>query len=245
MKATLAIVALSTLAMVANADVGTYLCCRANALRASHNLPVLKWSNELHKIATAHSNEQSQYKQMTHNGFTSQTASLSDRLNNFCSWSFQYAEENIAAGFPTPNDVADAWEHSPEHFENIVNNRITVCGAGVSNDGQYFTQNFALPASNANEVFVELDCSNLNQVSKVPIPRADDITTTTTSSYQSVIASVPSSPAPTVTYQTGGSVNPSPSSTPITSSPGGKKCPKKRCSKCKRNASKRRRALAF
>lgn len=47
------------------------------------------------------------------------------------------AEENIAAGQPTPQEVVNAWINDPPHRQNILNAEVTQIGVGYAQGGTY------------------------------------------------------------------------------------------------------------
>ncbi|MFY4775113.1 CAP domain-containing protein [Metabacillus sp. RGM 3146] len=54
--------------------------------------------------------------------------------------SYQYAGENIAMGYCTPQDAVSGWMHSEDHRENILRKTFTKIGTGY--DQYYWTQMF-------------------------------------------------------------------------------------------------------
>lgn len=115
-----------------------------NVERAKHSLSALSWSDELAKVARAHSQD------MLSRNFFSHTnpdgKSPFDRIKA-SGISYRSAGENIAAGQRTPEEVVEAWMNSDGHRANILNSSYTKLGVGyVSGNGAYgtyWTQNFA------------------------------------------------------------------------------------------------------
>jgi uncharacterized protein YkwD len=93
------------------------------------------------------SERQSWYMAFTHNfshfGWGGSTFQARARVAGYQ----QAAGENIAWGYPTAQEVMDAWMASPGHRANILNCAMRSVGAGVtySSDGTpYYTQVFGL-----------------------------------------------------------------------------------------------------
>ena len=72
--------------------------------------------------------------------------SPSDRISK-AGYNWSYAGENIAAGYPSPEDVMDGWLDSPGHCQNIMLPNFTEIGVGYFHDpadsfGHMWTQAF-------------------------------------------------------------------------------------------------------
>lgn len=81
--------------------------------------------------------------------------------------------ENIAAGYPTPEDVVKGWMNSPGHRANILSPKFTEMGVGLVSGGgaygSYWAEEFgARPDTTLNFVPLPLDDS---------APAADDTDT--------------------------------------------------------------------
>jgi uncharacterized protein YkwD len=59
-------------------------------------------------------------------------------------YTFSYAGENIAQGYPTPEAVMAGWMSSDGHCSNIMSPNYTEIGVGYY-DGAYWTQTFGRP----------------------------------------------------------------------------------------------------
>ena len=55
---------------------------------------------------------------------------------------YNYAGENIATGYATPDAVVTAWMNSAGHRANILSSNFTRMGIGYVEDGNYWTQWF-------------------------------------------------------------------------------------------------------
>ena len=67
-----------------------------------------------------------------------------DRMQS-AGYSFSTAGENIATGYPSPQDVVDGWLESDGHCANIMNPDFEEIGVGYYPGGDYghlWTQNF-------------------------------------------------------------------------------------------------------
>jgi uncharacterized protein YkwD len=117
-----------------------------NAERKKEDVAVLKWSDELSKIARAHSENMARQKKMDH---VLDGKSPFDRIKA-TGMTYYYAGENVAWG---PDNVGIpavmvGWMNSEKHRENILSKDFTDIGIGIARnaDGQiYFTQVFAKP----------------------------------------------------------------------------------------------------
>lgn len=71
---------------------------------------------------------------------------MADRLGQAGYQGWTAIAENIAAGYPTPEDVVAGWMASPGHRENLLSPRYTEIGIGLANGGgrygTFWTQNF-------------------------------------------------------------------------------------------------------
>jgi uncharacterized protein YkwD len=115
-----------------------------NAERGRAGLAPLVRATELDSAAQKHS------QSMADNGFFSHTgldgSSPFDRMRRE-GYSFVNAGENIAAGFPAPQAVMDAWMNSPGHRSNILQAAFTEIGIGIAartgtSGPIYWTQDF-------------------------------------------------------------------------------------------------------
>ncbi|KAI9293896.1 hypothetical protein K502DRAFT_279006, partial [Neoconidiobolus thromboides FSU 785] len=114
------------------------MICRVNKLRRSEGKKDIALDSRLMTAAQKHSEAQLEHKQMTHEGFTPETKSFSDRfkLENF---PITGGGENCAAGQKTVEQVMQSWINSPGHHANLVSD----CGCfGFGRAGDYWTQAF-------------------------------------------------------------------------------------------------------
>jgi uncharacterized protein YkwD len=99
--------------------------CLINHKRRSRGLPALRTSWRLNRSAqrwTSH---------MVATGAFSHGRNFADRITA-AGFSWAYAGENIATGFPTPRSVVAAWMASRGHCQNILDPNYTFVGTGVS-----------------------------------------------------------------------------------------------------------------
>ncbi|WAA13162.1 CAP domain-containing protein [Fervidibacillus halotolerans] len=79
---------------------------------------------------------------MVNNKYFSHTSpvygSFFDLLDHF-GIDYTYAGENLAYGFPTPEQVVSAWMNSEGHRKNILNPKYTHIGIGYVSTGHYWT----------------------------------------------------------------------------------------------------------
>ena len=105
--------------------------CRALALDA-----------RLSRAAQAHSIDMAKRRYFSHTSLDGRTFAQRIRAKGY---NGSIIGENIAAGYPTPKAVMDAWMKSPGHKANILNCRYTAIGVGSAVGGPYryyWTQDF-------------------------------------------------------------------------------------------------------
>ena len=83
--------------------------------------------------------------------FSPEGEDVGDRVHK-ARFAYRKAGENVASGQPTIDAVMDAWVHSPEHYENLIDPEYQLIGigfaAGPTRDGSYrflWVQVFAQP----------------------------------------------------------------------------------------------------
>ena len=103
-----------------------------NLARVEEGLPPLKLNEALREAARGHARDMAENDFFNHIG--SDGSTLVDRINrvNYPNW--LYAAENIAAGFPTPDGVVQAWLNSPSHRVNIMHPDLKEIGVGYAYD---------------------------------------------------------------------------------------------------------------
>ena len=94
----------------------------------------VSWNDLLEKAAKNHSDDMSNKKYFSHIGTDGSDAgarmlSAGYKWTNFA--------ENIGMGYPTEQDVIDAWLHSPGHCKNIMNKSYKEIG--IANVNGYWT----------------------------------------------------------------------------------------------------------
>jgi uncharacterized protein YkwD len=115
-----------------------------NAERKKKDLPVLKPSPLLIKVARAHSANMAKQGKMAHE---------LDGKNPFqrlkeAGYTYFFAGENVAAGLDELDEVMKGWMESEPHRKNILSEKFTEIGVGVARDKKgepYFTQVFGKP----------------------------------------------------------------------------------------------------
>ncbi|HEY1387247.1 MAG TPA: CAP domain-containing protein [Ktedonobacterales bacterium] len=124
---------------------------RTNAYRRQFNCPPLRENAQLDQAAFAHSQDMAVHNYFDHNSPSGQTPW--DRIHA-AGYQFSMAAENIAAGYPTPEAVIDAFfnETPPNdgHRRNLLNCALRDVGFAYyyqpgSKYGSYWTQDFATP----------------------------------------------------------------------------------------------------
>ena len=124
---------------------------RTNAYRSQFNCPPLRENAQLDQAAFAHSQDMALHGYFDHNSPSGQTPW--DRMHA-AGYQFSLAAENIAAGYPTPEAVIDAFFHETPpndgHRRNLLNCALRDVGFAYyyqkgSAYGSYWTQDFATP----------------------------------------------------------------------------------------------------
>jgi uncharacterized protein YkwD len=99
--------------------------CLINKQRSSRHLPALTEQSQLERSAQGWTN-----KMVTHDDFTHGAAFWTRIQATGFDW--QFAGENIASGFATPQQVVTAWMGSEGHCRNILDPQYLSVGTGVS-----------------------------------------------------------------------------------------------------------------
>ena len=110
-----------------------------NRERAANGLSALRLDDTLSRYAAVKSQD------MHDNGYFSHTSptygSPFDMMKSF-GITYNYAGENIAMGYSSPDAVVTAWMNSAGHRANILSANFTTMGLGYVADGGYWTQWF-------------------------------------------------------------------------------------------------------
>jgi uncharacterized protein YkwD len=115
-----------------------------NAERKKNELPALKPSPLLFKVARAHSANMARQGKMEH---VLDDKTPFQRIKG-AGYQYYYAGENIAAGDAPVEEIFKAWMQSEKHRENILNKNFTEIGLGIVPDKKgylYYTQVFGKP----------------------------------------------------------------------------------------------------
>ena len=135
----------------AAASFASRALARTNAYRSQFNCPPLRENAQLDQAAFSHSQDMALHGYFDHNSPSGQTPW--DRMHA-AGYQFSMAAENIAAGYPTPEAVIDAFFHETPpndgHRRNLLNCALRDVGFGYyyrqgSVYGSYWTQDFATP----------------------------------------------------------------------------------------------------
>lgn len=110
-----------------------------NQQRTQHGLKPLKVNLALSKMARDKSQDMANKHYFSHQSPT--YGSPFDMMKEY-GISFSSAGENIAEGQQTPQEVVNAWMHSPGHRANILNSSYTEIGVGYVANGNIWTQDF-------------------------------------------------------------------------------------------------------
>ncbi|MGK2899793.1 MAG: CAP domain-containing protein [Burkholderiaceae bacterium] len=93
----------------------------------------LRWSASLAAVAAQQSREMAELNRMGHRD--SQNRGLTERLAAM-GYRFSTAAENVAVGYPSLDEVVDAWIDSAPHCENLMNAKVLELGLACS-DGSH------------------------------------------------------------------------------------------------------------
>lgn len=124
---------------------------RTNYYRTQHGCPPITPNEKLHAAAQRHSDDMAENDFFGHTG--SDGTSAGDRIDQ-AGYAWLAWAENVAAGYPTPEAVVDAWMASEGHRDNILRCYMEDIGVGyrhLENDTgdvtyrHYWTQVFAVP----------------------------------------------------------------------------------------------------
>lgn len=102
-------------------------------------VPPITWSNELQKVAQAHTEDMFENKKLSHKG--SNGSDPGKRLED-AGYNWSTYGENIAEGYTSEEEVIEGWKKSNGHCKNIMKKEVTEMGVGRV--GNYWTQIFAL-----------------------------------------------------------------------------------------------------
>ena len=103
----------------------------------------LAWNDRLADAAQVQAREMARLGRMSHRD--RQNRGLGERLRA-ASYAFSTAVENVAVGYPSVDDVVDAWLESDGHCENVMNADVHEFGlacidagsGGVADEGRYW-----------------------------------------------------------------------------------------------------------
>lgn len=130
-----------------NASLESQIINLINAERAKAGLPALQQQGQLMAAARGHSEDMACNNFFLHTSPT--TSSSFDRMST-AGYSYSWAGENIAAGYPDAQSVVQGWMNSQGHRDNILNPNFTQIGLGYaylggSAYGAYYTAVFGAP----------------------------------------------------------------------------------------------------
>ena len=99
-----------------------------NAYRASKGLSALSLSAQLNAVSQSHADDRAQAGKISHQG--SDGKSHGDRLLA-AGYKFRISAENVASGQKSWAHVFKAWQDSPGHNVNLLNDEVTEFGAAM------------------------------------------------------------------------------------------------------------------
>jgi uncharacterized YkwD family protein len=110
-----------------------------NKERVKHGLPELKIDSKLSEVAWYKSKDMLMVGYFSH--YSPTYGSPYDMMKYF-GISYSFAGENIAYGYPTPEELVQGWMNSPSHRDNILNENFTHIGVGHVPEWDFATQMF-------------------------------------------------------------------------------------------------------
>ncbi|MBQ4065090.1 MAG: secretion protein [Clostridia bacterium] len=110
-----------------------------NEIRLENGLGELALNEELSAVAREKSRDMMEKGYFEHQSPT--YGSPFDMMKAF-GITYRTAGENIAMGYPTPEEVVEGWMNSPGHRANILKASFTEIGVGYVEKGHYWTQMF-------------------------------------------------------------------------------------------------------
>ena len=105
-----------------------------NVQRTKVGCRALVLDARLSRAAQAHSIDMAKRRYFSHTSLDGRTFAQRIRAQGYTG---SLIGENIAAGYPTPKAVMDAWMKSPGHKANILNCRYRAIGVGSAVGGPY------------------------------------------------------------------------------------------------------------
>ena len=118
---------------------------RVNDYRVSQGLSKLLLDARLVKAAQTHNNLMSQQNTMSHQlpgELPLANPGNNDDRYDAVNYDWNFAAENVAAGYQTPSAVMTGWINSPGHKANILTTSARDIGVAYNPNGNYWTQNF-------------------------------------------------------------------------------------------------------
>lgn len=121
---------------------GTARTCGSSKYKAAKPL---RGDATLARVATAHSKDMANHDYFSH--YSRGGSSPFQRMKR-AGYRYDFAGENIAAGFFSPASVVKAWLKSPGHCKILMSRRYVELGVGYATGGRYgtyWTQDFGNP----------------------------------------------------------------------------------------------------
>jgi uncharacterized protein YkwD len=115
----------------------TSLLCLLNRAREDRGIAHLRYSAELRRAATGHSNDMVEHRYFSHDGFHGSSLTARVAKAGYLARAGAYAiGENIGGGpgrrYGSPIAVFRMWMHSPGHRANILDSRFREFGVGTA-----------------------------------------------------------------------------------------------------------------
>ncbi|MBI1416290.1 MAG: CAP domain-containing protein [Limimaricola sp.] len=113
-----------------------------NAQRAANGLPALRYNPTLSQAAMAHACDMTEHDFFSHRGSDGSTAGARMRRVGY---RFCTAAENIAWGYPHPDQIISGWMASPGHRHNMLLQGVTDFGIAIAQSpkGPYWVLDIA------------------------------------------------------------------------------------------------------
>ncbi len=110
-----------------------------NADRRAHGCSPVIPNAELSNSAQGHADDMSRHDYFSHTSLDGRTFDQRIRASGY---EGHELGENIASGFPTAEEVEEAWMSTPGHRRNILDCQFREIGVGYADDGEFWVVNF-------------------------------------------------------------------------------------------------------
>lgn len=146
-----------------------------NDLREQKGLPQLAIENKLNTSADNKAMDMARRQYFSHKGPDGKT--VSDWIRE-AGYSYSVAGENLAMGFPSAEEVVNAWIKSPTHYANLIDPDYQAIGVGLESglyngqDTVYLAEHLAVPQPATKAIIKSSSAANLPASEVIIQPRS-------------------------------------------------------------------------